>query len=122
LRNEEISGKDLTHYAQLMYGEFFNLYGLSHEELVKNNIAVLGRTIVECCVQIHSQGVAKKIDEYLKQNFSGEEKFVFVDAFGGSLNILYHIAERFGTKHRYIAYEMDPKVFETTSKNLPMMK
>lgn len=120
LRDTEIK-EELVHYAKVMYGDKFNLYGLTPEELVQNKMSILGRTIIECCVTAHSKGIANELDAYLSQHFPKEQKFAFVDGFAGSLNVIYHICERYGNSHKYIAYEKDDKVFETTQKNLSLI-
>jgi len=58
---------------------------------LQKKLKVLGRTFIECCVDLNSAEIAQNIKE-LKDNFFPGQKPIVFDLFTGSGNLLYHVA------------------------------
>lgn len=80
---------------------------------------VLGRTFIECCVDLNSVEIAENLKE-LKEEFFPEQKPIVFDLFTGSGNLLYHIAEQIDAEMAF-GFENDPQVFDCTIHNFSIL-
>ena len=93
-----------------------SIYGYTPEQAYERGIRMVGRTVIEYCVDSQAQLIATDVLHYLeRQGMSGP--VAVVDLFAGSGNLLYHIAGRLRAEYGF-GMEADPVVAGLTMRNL----
>jgi hypothetical protein len=99
-RNEILTLDEVRRYGADSFSDddYLSLYGMKPAEWHARGIRLLGRTAVECTRDILGDRIA-------------------IDPFAGSCNTLYWIL-RHVPSSQGLAFELDPQVFELTSRNI----
>ena len=85
-------------------------------ELIKKGISIIGRTLIECCIDLHSIGMALETRK-MKNLFFPNERPIVIDLFVGSGNLMFHISNELNAINS-IGFEYDKLVYESTKNNL----
>ncbi|MEV0620295.1 hypothetical protein AB0I81_43725 [Nonomuraea sp. NPDC050404] len=116
LRTTTLTAAQLCEVGRIVHGrpEGFSLYGVQAPAMTAAGIQVLGRTSVECCVDMLSHAVAQAVAELLREG-EGDGPLV-AELFCGSGNLGAHLGRTLGVP--VYASEIDPLVHDATSHNL----
>ena len=97
-----------------------HLYGMKPKEWYERGVRILGRTCLEAVKDPLGDKIGNDIAEVVGRA-SGKRPIGVVDPFAGSCNGLYAIVRRLpGSKG--IGFEVEPTVFELTSRNIAHLK
>lgn len=111
--------------GNLIYGDesLFSLYGISASELAARNFTVLGRTLIESCIDAYANALSLKIREILSADHKwpdANHQGVIYDLFCGSGNISYHIGRLLDRP--VFASDTDRSVYNATQHNLSLLQ
>lgn len=117
-RNRILELDDLLSTGDLILGdpEEMSIYGLKPEAFVDQDLALVGRTAVECKVDAHCEPIAQQLAAVFSSHRMTERKITVLDPFLGSGNLLYHIACRLNAEMA-IGAEKDLAVSNATAHN-----
>ena len=99
--------------------DYVAIYGLKPADWYARGIRLLARTAVECTRDALADRIARDIAA-LAATAPAVSGAVVVDPFAGSANTLYWIARHVGAR-RAVGFELDPGVFDVTSRNLAII-
>jgi hypothetical protein len=99
------------------YYDKFALYQSSIEEFIQRGFGILGRTMIECSVDLHCESFVRQLLQF-KKLFT--KPVVVVDLCAGSGNLLYHLAKGLNAVASY-GFEFDPDVYKQTVKNFEIL-
>jgi hypothetical protein len=117
-RNEMLTLEEIRQYGIDSFGDpdYLCLYGLRPAEWNALGVRLLGRTAVECTRDVLADRIAGDIAR-LTASLPAATPVTAIDPFAGSCNTLYWILRHVNTAQG-IAFELDPQVFELTSRNI----
>jgi hypothetical protein len=117
-RNEVLELGEVRRYGLDSYGdaEYVSMYGLRPGEWYALGVRVLGRTAVECTRDGLGKAIGMDVAAVVRGARHGGGVLV-LDLFAGSGNTLYWILRHLPGA-RGLGFELDPKVFELTTRNL----
>jgi hypothetical protein len=117
-RNQVMALWEVRQYGLDTFGDpdYVHLYGMPPAEWYRRGVRLLARTTVECVRDALGDLIGEEIERVLYP-CSLETSFVVIDPFAGSCNCLYWIL-RHVQGARGIAFELDPTVFELTTRNI----
>jgi hypothetical protein len=117
-RDSELSLDQILEAGHAMYGDphAIRLYGRSPLDYFPLGIRLMGRTVIECCIDDRAQFLAEEAYRATHCLFPGERPIV-VDLFAGSCNLLFHVARRLNAIVA-LGFEKDDGVFALTRRNL----
>ncbi|MEM7802782.1 MAG: hypothetical protein AAF633_26565 [Chloroflexota bacterium] len=117
-RHRRLELDDLLSTGDLILGDAYemSLYGLKPEAFVDQNLALVGRTAIECKVDAHCEPVADQLAAICRDRHFANRKITVLDPFLGSGNLLYHTACRLNAEEA-IGAEKDLAVSIATAHN-----
>jgi 16S rRNA G966 N2-methylase RsmD len=120
-RDKELSLEEILQAGSALYGNPYaiSLYGRSPVEYFPLGVRLLGRTVVECCIDQRAEFLAEEAHRVTQSLFPGERPIV-VDLFAGSGNLLFHLARRLNATTA-LGFEKDDAVFALTRRNLGLL-
>lgn len=107
----------LANVGEVVYGDsdLFRLYGLDLDTLTRRGFIVLGRTALECCVDVEGVRVARTVAKVWRR-VAANRPGVVIDLFSGSANLLYWVTR--GLHVPGVGFEVDGAVHRATRDNL----
>jgi hypothetical protein len=117
-RNQVVELWEVEKYGRDCFGDpdHVHLYGMTPKAWYERGVRILGRTCLEAVKDSLGDEIGKSIAEVVSR--APEKRPVgVVDPFAGSCNGLYSIVRHLPGS-RGIGFELDPKVFELTSRNI----
>ena len=117
-RNEILTLDEIRSYGADSFSDpdYLSLYGMNPAEWYARGVRLLGRTAVECTRDVLADRMGSDIGAIAAYLPAGMPVTV-IDPFAGSCNTLYWILRHVPSSHG-LAFELDPQVFELTSRNL----
>jgi hypothetical protein len=112
-----LAAAQLRDAAVDLYGraDAFRLYGLDIDELDRRGMCVLGRTAVECCLDVGARPLGAVVRREWRA-VAGPADGTIVDAFAGSGNLLFWVMAHTGMPG--VGFELDAAVHGATRTNL----
>lgn len=80
---------------------------------------ILGRTFVECCIDIHAKSIGKEVSRSVNL-ITPSVKINVIDLFAGSGNLLYQVAKCLDTNH-VVGVEQNLNVYNLTKANFDVV-
>jgi hypothetical protein len=113
---------EVQQYGADSYGDVdhVSVYGRQPPDWYARGVRLLGRTAVECTGDALADAIAVEVAALADSAPSTADALV-IDPFLGSGNTLYWIARR-TPGSRGIGFELDPRVFQLTSRNLALLE
>ena len=117
-RNEILTLDEIRRYGADSFSEpdYLHLYGMKPAEWYAHGVRLLGRTAVECTRDVLADRIGHDIAALAAYLPTGMP-VTAIDPFAGSCNTLYWIL-RHVPLSQGLAFELDPQVFELTSRNI----
>jgi hypothetical protein len=117
-RNEILTLDEVRRYGADSFSDddYLSLYGMKPAEWHARGIRLLGRTAVECTRDILGDRIGRDVGAAAASLPKGTP-VTAIDPFAGSCNTLYWIL-RHVPSSQGLAFELDPQVFELTSRNI----
>jgi hypothetical protein len=117
-RNEILTLEEVRRYGADSFSDddYLGLYGMKPAEWHARGIRLLGRTAVECTRDVLGDRIGRDVGAAAASLPRGTPVTV-IDPFAGSCNTLYWIL-RHVPSSQGLAFELDPQVFELTSRNI----
>lgn len=116
LRDEPLTAREMRLIAIMQRGgvDQFSVYGRDIAALARDQVTILGRTVLECmtddeCRQVVDLVLHHRRTEQVDQPWAAE-------LFCGSGNLTFHLSQ--AGRHTCVATDTSPAVFEATSSNL----
>lgn len=124
-RSLPATGEQLCTAGSLIYGDesLFSLYGIPASELAARNFTILGRTVIESCIDAYANALSLKLREILSADLEGPDanrQGVICDLFCGSGNISYHMGRILDRP--VFASDTDASVYNATQNNLTLLR
>ena len=121
-RNQLVKLLEVEKYGRDCFGDpdHVHLYGMKPKEWYGQGVRILARTCLEAVKDPLGEKIGSDIAEIVGR-VSGKRPIGVVDPFAGSCNVLYAIVRRLaGSKG--IGFEVEPTVFDLTSRNIAHLK
>jgi hypothetical protein len=117
-RNEILTLEEVRQYGIDSFNDpdYLSLYGMRPAEWYAIGVRLLGRTAVECTRDVLADRIARDISR-VTACLPAWTPVTAIDPFAGSCNTLYWIL-RHVKAAQGIAFELDPQVFDLTSRNI----
>ena len=117
-RNEMLTLEEVRQYGIDSFDDpdYLSLYDLRPAEWYALGVRLLGRTAVECTRDVLADRIARDIAR-VTASLPAATPVTAIDPFAGSCNTLYWILRHVNTAQG-IAFELDPQVFDLTSRNI----
>lgn len=95
--DEELTLADIQDYGSRFVGEsdYLRLYGMTPDEYTARGVRLLGRTMIECCIDQYSAVIAAAAARWCPRREDAPPVGV-LDPFVGSGNLLFHVARACG--------------------------
>lgn len=121
-RNQVLDLWEVKRYGADSYGDpdYVSIYGLSPDEWFTKGIRLLGRTAVECTRDPVADAIGRDVGDVASASPTTRQTVV-LDPFVGSGNTLFWILHHLASA-RGLGYEIDPLVFDVTTKNLSILQ
>lgn len=113
--------EEILHVEKNYYGEedLLSLYGLTPKLYYSKGIRILGRTAIECTVDIQAKEFAKTASHICHLFFPNSFPIV-IDLFAGSGNTLFHIASKLKAITS-LGFEKNFQLFHKTKSNFNLI-
>jgi hypothetical protein len=117
-RNKVLTLEEVQRYGSDSFSDpdYIRLYGMTPQQWYARGIRLLGRTAVECTRDPLADRIGRDVAAVVA-SLPPETRCLVVDPFAGSCNTLYWIM-RHVPLSRGIAFELDPKVYELSRRNI----
>jgi hypothetical protein len=112
---------EVERYGTDSYGDaaYVSVYGLTPADWYARGIRLLARTAVECTRDVLGDAIGRDIAAIVS-HAPPAPGITVMDPFAGSCNTLYWILRHLA-QARGIAFELDDRVFDATSRNLSLV-
>jgi hypothetical protein len=120
-RNQVLELWEVERYGVDSYGHaaYVSVYGMTPAEWYARGIRLLARTAVECTRDVLGDAIGRDIAAVVSEG-PPALGITVIDPFAGSCNTLYWILRHLA-QARGIAFELDDRVFDATSRNLSLV-
>lgn len=119
--DEEIALADIRAYGRGFVGDpdYLRLYGMTPDEYTARGVTLLGRTMIECCIDQYSAVIAAAAARWCSRR-DGAPPVGVLDPFVGSGNLLFHVARACGAELA-LGFEAHAGVCRRTRQNFELI-
>jgi hypothetical protein len=117
-RDKLLSLEEIIEISNCYYGarDMLCLFDMTPNNYFNKGIRLLGRTAIECSIDIHAEIIADEASKIQEEFFPAKQPII-IDLFTGSGNLLYHFSKKF-RMGRFIGFEKNNEIYKLTCNNL----